>query len=201
MGRIRTQRKRRGELLRERDPKRRIRLEKLLLQFTPSLAGKEDPVETRPMKVSPMKAYPMKASYTVEASFLMSITFFVLAGLLICTFYLHDKAVMQAAVCEIVSAGSNAATEEEQKRVIAGLKESLTQKRLMGTRNLSRQESTGKKISASWSGNYPVPGMVMKYFTENSLPVSVSWSSEKIQPADMIRKIRGVRKLIGGGAE
>ena len=196
MGRIRTQRKRRGKLLRKRAPKRRIRLEKLLLQFTPSLAGKEDPVETRPMK-----AHPMKASYTVEASFLMSITFFVLAGLLICTFYLHDKAVMQAAVCEIVSAGSNAATEEEQKRVIAGLKESLTQKRLMGTRNLSRQESTGKKISASWSGNYPVPGMVMKYFTENSLPVSVSWSSEKIQPADMIRKIRGVRKLIGGGAE
>ena len=95
----------------------------------------------------------LKASYTVEASFLMSITFFVLAAFLICTFYLHDRAVMQAAVCEIASAGSNAAFEEDQRQVTAGLKKSLTQKRLMGSRNLSGQISTGEKVSASWSGN------------------------------------------------
>ena len=147
------------------------------------------------------KMHPMKASYTVEASFLMPLIFFVLAGLLICTFYLHDKAVMQAAVCEVVSAGSNAATEKEQKQVIAGLKEAFTRERLMGTKSLSRRENTGKKVSAEWSGNYPVPGLAIKYFSSDSLPVRASWSSEKIQPADIIRKIRGVRKLIDGGTE
>lgn len=144
---------------------------------------------------------PLKASYTVEASFVMSITFFVLAALLICTFYLHDRAVMQAAVCGIVSAGSNTATEEEQRQVVLELKRSLTQERLIGSRNLSSQAGTGKKISVSWSGSYPVPGLAMRYFTGNSLPVRASWSSEKIQPADTIRKIRGLRKLISGGTE
>lgn len=144
---------------------------------------------------------PLKASYTVEASFLMSITLFVLAALMICTFYLHDKAVMQAVVCEIASAGSNMATEEEQKQVTSELKNALTQKRLMGSRNLSGQVGTGKKVSANWSGNYPVPGLAMEYFTNNNLPIQVSWSSEKLRPADMIRKIRGVKKLISGGTE
>lgn len=144
---------------------------------------------------------PLKASYTVEASFLMSITLFVLAALMICTFYLHDKAVMQAAVCEIASACSNMATEEEQNRTAFELKKSLTQKRLMGSRDLSSQVSTGRKVSASWSGNYPVPGLAMDYFTNNSLPIRVSWSSEKTRPADMIRKVRGIRKLISGGTE
>ena len=147
------------------------------------------------------KMRPLKASYTVEASFLMAITLFVLAALMICTFYLHDKAVMQAAVCEIASAGSNMATEEEQRQVTSELKKTLTQKRLLGSRNLSGQAGTGKKVSADWSGNYPVPGFVMEYFADNNLQIHVSWSSEKIQPADMIRKIRGVRKLISGGAE
>ena len=132
---------------------------------------------------------------------MVSITFFVLVSLLICTFYLHDKAVMQAAVCEIVSAGSNTATEGEQKKVTSELKKSLTKKRLMGSRNLSGEISTGKKISAKWSGTYPVPGAAMRFFSKNKLPVGVSWSSEKVRPADMIRKIRGIRKLISGGTE
>ena len=144
---------------------------------------------------------PLKASYTVEASFLMSITLFVLAALMICTFYLHDKAVMQAVVCEIASAGSNMATEEEQRQVTSDLKKNLTQKRLLGSRNLSGQVSTGKKVSADWSGSYLVPGLAMEYFADNNLPIRVSWSSEKLRPADMIRKIRGVRKLISGGTE
>lgn len=148
-----------------------------------------------------MKRKKLKASYTVEASFVISITFFVLAALLICTFYLHDKAVMQAAVCGLVSAGSNTVTEEEQRRVTSELKRSLTQRRMMGSRNLSGQINTGKRISASWSGSYPVPGLAMKYFTGNRLPIHVSWKSEKIQPADMIRKIRGIRRLVSGGTE
>ena len=115
----------------------------------------------------------------MEAAFVMSITLFVLAALLICMFYLHDRAVMQASVCGIVAAGSNTASEKEQRRVTSELKNSLTQKRLTGSRNLSSQVSTGKEISASWSGTYPVPGLAMEYFTNSSLPVHAALSLRK----------------------
>lgn len=143
----------------------------------------------------------LKASYTVEAAILMPIVFFVLAALLIAAFYLHDRAVLQAAVCEIVSAGSNMAAEEDQKQAVSGLSKSLTEKRLMGSRNLSGQVKTGETVSAAWKCSYPVPGLAMRYLAGNKLTISVSWKSEKIRPADTIRKIRGFRELISGGAE
>ena len=144
----------------------------------------------------------LKASYTVEASVLMSITFFVLTALLVCTFYLHDRTVMQSFTCEVAAAGSNMATSKEQEQVTSALKKSFTKQRLLGSRNVSGKVTTGnKKTSASWSGEYPVPGIAMKFLTGNKLSIEVSWSSESIQPADTIRKIRGIKKLINGGGK
>ena len=44
-----------------------------------------------------MNRYALKGSYTVEAAAVVSITFLVLASMLIGMFYLHDRAVFQGA--------------------------------------------------------------------------------------------------------
>lgn len=146
------------------------------------------------------KAGIYRASYTVEAAILMAIIVTVLAALMITAFYLHDCAVLQAESCEIVSAGSNAVTEKEQQKVTAELKKMITKDRLLGSQNISGQVNTGKNgVSAAWEGKYPVPGIVGKFILHGTLPVKASWNSEKIKPADTIRKFRGVKKLLSGG--
>lgn len=141
-----------------------------------------------------------KGSYTVEAALLMAIIVTVMAALMIMTFYLHDRAVLQASSCEIASAGCNMATEKEQSRITESRKKMITKSRLLGSRNVSGQvNAADKQVKAGWNGNYPVPGMVQKFISKNTLPVRVSWESKKVQPADTIRKFRGIRKLVSGG--
>lgn len=141
-----------------------------------------------------------KGSYTVEAAMLMGIIITVMASLLIMCFYLHDRAVLQAMTCEIASAGNNFATEQEQQKITAELKKILTKDRLMGSRNVSQKiDADNKKVYAGWQAEYPVPGLAAKFIIQNKLGIHASWEAEKVQAADTIRKIRGIRKLVNGG--
>lgn len=147
------------------------------------------------------KSGEYKGSYTVEAALLMGIILLVMASLIIAGFYLHDRAVLQAMTCEIASAGSHVATEKEQQKVIADLRKILTRNRLMGSRNASEQTKSDKnEVSAVWQAEYPVPGMAAKFFIKNKLHIKVSWQMKRVKAAGLIRKVRGVRKLVNGGS-
>lgn len=141
-----------------------------------------------------------KGSYTVEAAAVLSVTFFVLGALILCTFYLHDRAVCQSAACEAAAAGSNFATEKERSRAAASVKKQLNKGRLLGSRNVKSSTTAGTKESlASWSAEYPIPGFAIRYFSGNQRSISVSWTCRIPDPADTIRKIRGAAGLITGG--
>lgn len=143
-----------------------------------------------------------KGSYTVEASIVMAIVILVLAALIFAAFYMHDRAVLQGISCEIASAGRNAATQSERQKAMAALKNGFSSDRLLGSRQVSGQAEAGKKkVSSVWKGNFYFPGFVMKYFAGGHYTIHVSWNSEVVQPADTIRKIRGVRKLVIGGSD
>jgi hypothetical protein len=141
-----------------------------------------------------------KGSYTVEAAIIVSITVFVLGALIISSFYLHDRAVLQGAACEAAAVGSIFATEEERSEAAASVRESVTVSRLLGSRNLSGYATTGTSQSiSSWSADYPIPGFAARYLMGNQLHISTSWTCKILDPADTIRKIRGVASLLNGG--
>lgn len=131
---------------------------------------------------------------------MFSMTFFVLAALLIVTFYVHDRAVIQAITCEAASAGSNFITQKEGSSAAARVKKQMKVARLLGSKGLSGSAAVGtKEATASWKAAYPVPGMIMKYLDRNRLSIQARWTSRILDPADTIRKIRGAGELLTGG--
>ena len=147
-----------------------------------------------------MKKKYLRGSYTVEASFVVTMTLFVLAALILCTFYIHDRATLQASVCEAASVGSNFATEKERKQAAQKVIEDMSEGRLLGSRNLDGNVALGKREAvARWSAEYPVPGFAAKYLAEGSLNIRKTWTCKVLNPASTIRKITGVGELLTGG--
>lgn len=143
-----------------------------------------------------------RGSYTVEAALVFPIVLFVLAALIICTFYVHDRAVSQSLVCEMASAGSNFITEEERQEAMDAVREQATASRFLGSRNLSLSASSGKtEANAALAADYLVPGMVIKYFAGGSLTIQKKWSSKTPDPAKAIWIMRGLKRLIDGGTK
>lgn len=142
----------------------------------------------------------MKGSYTVEAAVVVSVTILVLASLLLCIFFIHDRAVLQSMVCETALAGSGFATEAERKEAVSAASGQIRKGRFLGSRSLSGNVSAGEKeVTAAWSMEYPLPGFAARYFSGGSLRISRSWTSRIQDPADMIRKIKGAGELLTGG--
>lgn len=138
-------------------------------------------------------------SYTVEAALVVSITFYVLTALLLCTFYVHDRAVIQSSVCETAAAGSSFCTSKERKSAMDQAKKLLSQSRLLGSTSLKGSISPGgKEAAASWSAVYPFPGFVMNYIAAGKVNIQKSWSSRVLDAAETIRKIRGAGELLMG---
>lgn len=147
-----------------------------------------------------MKGACMKGSYTVEAAIVVTVTMFVLASLLIGTFYVHDRAAMQGLVCEAASAGSNFATEEERKKAVQEVVKRINEERFLGSQGLSGNAASGSKnVTASWNAKYPVPGFAGGYLAQGSLDIKCSWTCKILDPADTIRKIKGAGELLTGG--
>ena len=143
-----------------------------------------------------MKDKGMKGSYTIEAAAVFSIVIFVLGAFLFCTFYIHDKSVMQGAVCEIAAAGSNFSKEKERKEAAAEARKRISSDRFLGSQKIRSSASTGEKeVTASGNAVFPVPGFAMKYLADNQFFIQKQWASRILDPAQVIRKVRGAEKL------
>lgn len=146
-----------------------------------------------------MKRY-MKGSYTVEAAVVVSLTIFVLTALIFCTFYIHDRAVLQSVVCETALAGSGFASEADRKEAMTDAAARIRQGRFLGSRGLEGKAAAGEnEVTAEWSASYPVPGFAARYLSGGILNIHSSWTSRILDPADTIRKIKGAGELLTGG--
>lgn len=142
----------------------------------------------------------LRGSYTVEAAVVMSLTVFVLASLILCTFYIHDRAVLQCMVCETAAAGSGFATDAERKEAAKTAAARIRAARFLGSRRLDGNAATGEnEVTVVWNAEYPVPGFAAPYLSGNTIKVSKSWTSRILDPADTIRKIKGAGELLTGG--
>ena len=147
-----------------------------------------------------LKKNYLKGSYTVEASLVITIIMFVLAALIFCTFYIHDRATLQAMVCEAAAVGSSFATDEEREEAVQKVVGGIEAGRFLGSRNLNGNVAMGKKeITVLWNTEYPVPGFAAKYLAEGKLEARKSWTCKILDPADTIRIIKGAGELLTGG--
>lgn len=149
-----------------------------------------------------MRKKYLKGSYTVEAAVIFSVLFFILASLILCMFYLHDRAVAQSAACEAAAVGSNFIKTQERQEAVASVKKQAGSKRFLGSRDIGTNVAVGEKeVDAVWRGTYPVPGFAAKYLSGGKLTIDQSWSSRIIDSADAIRKIKGIGDFISGGSD
>lgn len=151
------------------------------------------------MKRRYLRESSFRGSCTVEAAVVVSVTMFVLAALLIGAFYVHDRSVLQSQTCEAAVAGSIFCTEKERSEAAGKVKKTVTAGRLLGSRAVNGYAAAGSRESkAAWSAVYPVPGFAAKYLAANQLDISVKWTCKIVDPADIIRKIRGASELLMG---
>lgn len=147
----------------------------------------------------------IKGSYTVEAAAVISMTFLVLGALIMAVFFAHDRAVIQSSVCEAAAVGCNYRTQAERSAAVQKVSGSVSEQRLLGSRNLEVTAGVGEKSVSAWgSAVFPVPGLFMSYFSGGSLDISCNWESKVLNPTDVIWKIRGAKLVIenlSGGNE
>ena len=141
--------------------------------------------------------FVVSGSFTVEAALLMTILIPVLTALIYAAFYIHDSAVLQGIVCELAVAGSNLSQEKNRAGELEKKKNALLSSRFTGTRGAEISiEAGNNSVSASGSGEFRFPGMIMNFFGGSIKRLSKSWSREILQPADLIRKIRGLEYMV-----
>lgn len=142
-------------------------------------------------------SFSMRGSFTVEASLLMAVILPVLAALIYTGFYIHDSALLQGAACEIASMGSNLSQEADCGRLLKQKMEELKDRRLLGTRDSEGVLSLGEnQVSVSYNGDFYVPGFISHLLNGNSLKIEKAWSRKLYHPADTIRKVRGLQKMV-----
>lgn len=147
-----------------------------------------------------MKHKYLKGSYTLEAAVIFSVMFFILGTLIFCIFYIHDCAVAQSAACEAASVGTNFIKSDERKKAAEIVKDLVDGRRFMGSRNVKQRIAVGTKdVNAVWQGTYPMPGFSTGYLFGNKFSVRGAWSAKVLDPADMIRKIKGIGDVLTGG--
>lgn len=153
-------------------------------------------------KTGKLKREYFRGSYTVEAAVVFSLVFFVLTALIFYGFLIHDRAVSQSAACEAASAGSNFILEKERKEAADAVRSQIGEDRFLGSRDINRRIDIGSgSVHALWQGSYTVPGFTAKYLSGNVFSVRGSWSTKIPDPADMIRKIKGIGDVLMGGSD
>lgn len=137
-----------------------------------------------------------KGSYTIEATLLMVVIIPVLVGIMYLGFYLHDKAVLNGAALETAKYASLHITDEDVKQQTHRQRTMLIKGRLLGTRQLTGRTVVDKnQVEVVYQGQFLVPGLIVKYFYNGSLPIDTQITASVKSPVKTIQKIRGVKKL------
>lgn len=136
----------------------------------------------------------------MEAAMLMSVLIPVFVGIIYMGFYLHDKALLEGAALEAVLYVS-LHNVGDKKDIEAELRaENLIKDRLLGTRQIKSSVSMGKdNVTVEYGGRFPVPGLVISYFTGKVLRINVKKEYSLKRPGDTIRKVRGLQRLMDKG--
>ena len=141
-----------------------------------------------------------KASYTVEASLLFPFILGVIVLIIYGSFFIHDRAVMDAAANQAAIRGSEITSPYGD--IFGHVRDTMkteTEGRLLATRNLNMDiRVNSSDINVTYTGDFViprgvilVPGMDMK-----GTKIAVQGHSSRIDPAGFIRECRIVEEHI-----
>ena len=153
----------------------------------------------RVMKRGGRGAGPARAPalVTVEAALLMTLIIPLLTAVIVFSFYLHDRAYLQAACTELAAMGNNLQVYEGlQEKVDGAMKDRLTEsmmwtKRPKGTAAVSE---VGADVQAE--GSFAVPGLVTGLFGPDITQTRAEWSRNIYHPAELIWTVRSVKYVV-----
>ena len=137
-----------------------------------------------------------EASFTVEASALMTIILPVLIVILLAGFYLHDSAYLQMTATELCAMGSNMKVYKESAADPESVKNTRLRHSLIWIRGASGTVSSGEDtVSAQLSGSFAVPGLAGRLMGFAKMQITKTWSRRLYRPSEMIWKIRAAKYL------
>lgn len=138
-------------------------------------------------------------SFTVEASLIMGLVLMILVAIIYSSFYVHDCGVAQGIVCELAALGNTAPQDDDGGKELEKQKKLLVTSRFLNTEGVKVFASrSDTQVETSFMGNFTVPAFIGEFFTRGDLALQKSWSRTIYDPADVIRKIRGVKYMVEG---
>ena len=147
-----------------------------------------------------------KASYTVEASLLFPFILAVTVLLIYFSFFIHDRAVMDAAANEAALRGSEITSPHGD--IFSRVRETgrrETEGRLLATKNLDMDiRVDSSEVNVIYKGDFAIPSGVLPVpqMSMGNTTITVSGRSCRIDPAGFIRECRVVEAFAGEkGAE
>ncbi len=137
----------------------------------------------------------LRASFTVEASLLMTMILPLLLGIIYYGFYLHDRGVLNGASQEIsAQADLNHWKKSGNNRLAKSARK--LEDRTGPSRKVSSSVSVSDdRASVSYTGTMSLPGILPRLLGKSTLSTSASTERMLLHPADLIRKIRGVEYI------
>lgn len=129
---------------------------------------------------------------------LMGVILPVLTALLMAGFYVHDRAKLQGAACELAARGSCLSPDADCMAQLGKTAQVLSGGGTMWARGVSAQASADEdRVSASAQGLFSFPGFTDALLKQGSEVCGGSWERTICHPAQLIRKVRGIKALAG----
>ena len=139
-----------------------------------------------------------RGSLTVEAAFVVPVTFMTLAALLIMTFYVHNYVWYTCAACEaavVANMQGNDNPDTVRKAAEQAAEKRITDQVMPGTKPDLQVNVNKTKTQVQFSGQ------TYSMFNEELTPFQISVSVKKIRPESALRTARLGRRLVTGNAD
>ncbi len=146
------------------------------------------------------KRIKFKASYTIEAALLFPFILSVIVLVIYGAFFIHDRAVLDAAAYEAALRGSEVTDKSDD--IYAKVKktgEDTIDGRLLATKDLDMDiQITKDQVSVRYSGEFSIPGGVVLVpgMSFSGIGVRAEGHSKRLDPGNFIRECRIVENLV-----
>ena len=118
----------------------------------------------------------VQGSFTIEAVLVMSVVIASLTALLICSFFIHDRAVLRSRVCEIAAAGGIQAYFSDSMPFSASEASKGAQHLMLRADSLQiSSDSSENRISVQGTGEFSFPGYTADFLGEGTRKLDESW--------------------------
>ena len=141
------------------------------------------------------KSRTFKGSYTVEASFIITITMLVIFAIIFFTFYLHDRLVTHNTCYEYILNCSNL-KDLNSEAIEENIQESVYKKTFIIKNFSSHISSDNNKITISYTLDFNIPiAGINEYLKNNILSSSCKIEFKNIYKSSFIRKSKVAKDL------